>query len=71
MVLLAYSVNQKGCGKMTRHQYPKFKQNDLTSTRKNIDLSDSESSLLTLANHKFTVESVPALYKRFNVISTQ
>jgi hypothetical protein len=54
-----------------RHQNYKFKQSNETrkvvSTR---NLSGPESSVPTLANHKLTAESVPALYGSFNTVST-
>ena len=53
------------------HQNYKFKQSN--QTRKVVskrNLSSPESSVPTLANHKLTAESVPALYGSFNRVST-
>jgi hypothetical protein len=68
MVLLDYWANQMGCkNKIRGHQNYKFKQSN--QTRKivsNRNLSTPDSSVPTLANHKLTAESVPALYGSVN-----
>jgi hypothetical protein len=69
-------VNQPGCQKQNIDENYRQKSKDEISQkntfkrpRQEKDLSDVNSSLLDgEANHKLTVESVPALCKRFHFI---